>query len=167
MIYARICGGPRAPTDVTIRDRSSKARVGAPRTSCRLPIVRCALLVVNARHLYENRQRANHSGIIAARWETGRVRERGRARGEREWEKERWGRGREAYANPFNRESIYITDLPNNNSVSPARCSRIIPHHLAICRSRTSHRRLLPISRSIVECDSGFRSSRTAGQTRA
>lgn len=39
--------------------------------------------------------------------------------------------------NPFNRESIYITDLPNNNSVSSARWSRVISRHLAICRSRT------------------------------
>lgn len=39
--------------------------------------------------------------------------------------------------NPFNRESIYITDLPNNNSVSSARWSRVISRYLAICPSRT------------------------------
>lgn len=65
---------------------------------------------------------------------------------------------REPYVNPFNRESIYITDLPNNNSVSSARRSRIIPHHLAIGRSRTSHRCLLPISGSTDEYYSEFRS---------
>ena len=70
----------------------------------------------------------NHSGIIAARWETGwkRMRERdGRID----------NRGRRT--NPFNRESIYITDLPNNNSVSSAGWSRVIPRHLTICPSRT------------------------------
>jgi len=84
----------------------------APRTSCRLPIVRCALLVVNARRLYETRQREPIIPALLPRdekWE-GEKGEKEKAEDDR-------------YANPFNRESIYITDLPNNNSVSFARWS--------------------------------------------
>lgn len=47
------------PTDVTIRNWNSKASAWgfAPRTSCRLPIEHCALLVVNVPRLYEARRR--------------------------------------------------------------------------------------------------------------
>lgn len=112
------------PTDVTIRNWNSKASAWgfAPRTSCRLPIEHCALLVVNVPRLYEARRRGP---IILAycRAMGNGFEEKARKRRE-EAITGGWGERR---TNPFNRESIYITDLPNNNSVSSTRWSRVIP----------------------------------------
>lgn len=87
----------------------------------------------------------NHSGIIAARWELSWKRRR-----------ERDGRidNRGRRTNPFNRESIYITDLPNNNSVSSAGWStesfRATSQSAQVAPSR---RCLLPISEPVFDAN--------------
>lgn len=92
MIYARMsrreggggeCPCCTPPTDVTIRlQLESSHEDTAIRTSCRLPIVRCALLAVNARRLCESRQREPIiPALLPRNGKTGRKRERERESG--------------------------------------------------------------------------------------
>lgn len=104
MIYVRMSSGP--PTNVTIRAGSSKARASFPRLGCRLLIVHCALLVVNARRFYEARQQEPIIPALLPR--DGKRDERGGGKEKGQGER------MEKHTNPFNRESIYITDLSNN-----------------------------------------------------